>query len=147
MRRSLGIAVGMLLALNLVASAAAAPPPKLIAIPVIGIQTVEVDESFLDAPEGEGRSVVSAFVETGSLNGHCLATLSETNIAGMVKELYCAPRQVVGPDGRTQNGLFLHIFLDAEAPEGMAIVLNYYQERMVTNPAPIPCTTTEAGSC
>jgi hypothetical protein len=147
MRRFAALTLGALLALNLVATTAAAPPPRLLALPVIGIQTIGVDGSFLDAQEGEGRTVISAFVETGSLDSRCLATLSETNIAGMIKELYCAPRQVVGPDGRTQNGLFLHIFLNGEAPEDVGIVLNYYQERMVTNPQPIPCTTTEAGFC
>lgn len=148
MRRLMGVALAALLTLNLTATVlAAGGPARFLAIPVLGIQTVGLDESFLDGAEGDQRRVFSAFVETGSLDGRCLATLSEANIAGIVKELYCAPRQVVGPDGRTMNGLFLHVFLNEEAPQGAGLVLNFYQERMVSSSSPIPCRTTQNGAC
>ena len=143
--RRFGVVTAILLSLALASTVmAAGGPGKLFALPVIGIQTVALDEGHLEASEGDGRSVIAAFIETGSLDSRCLATLSEANIAGIVKELYCAPRQVAA-EGRLMNGLFLHIFLDTEAPEDMHLVVNYYQERMVTNPAPIPCRTTESG--
>ena len=135
MDRASAIGLGLVLPVVLVAVATAAQPTLSTAIPSIGIQNVHLDGDFVwsDVP-----NEMAAFVETGSLDPRCLATFSETNVAGVVKTLYCAPRQIER-DGRTMSGIFLHVFFDGEVPEGATVDVNYYQEHMRTNPAPIPC--------
>ena len=56
--------------------------------------------------------------------------------------MYCAPRQIER-DGRLMNGIFLHVFLDEAPPAGSIVVLNYYQEHLITGGTAIPCD----GSC
>lgn len=136
MRRTLGLGLALALTISLAGvTAAAGRPSRPIAIPQIGIQTVELTGDFVPAA---GTWELSGFVETGSLDGHCLVSLQETTIAGIVRSVYCAPRQIER-DGRLMNGIFIHVFLDAEAPPETYVSVNYYQEQMVTNPAAIPC--------
>jgi hypothetical protein len=134
MRRLIGLALALSLVVAAVPSAAGAGKP--VALPAIGIQTVELTTAFV----AESGSEFSGFVETGSLDARCLISLSETTIAGIVRSAYCAPRQIAADDGRLMNGLFLHVFADQAIPADGVVVVNYYQERMATNPTTaIPC--------
>jgi hypothetical protein len=137
LHRLLAVGLGLVLSTATVAVVAAAAPTLATAIPAIGIQNVQLNEDFVwsGAP-----AEMAAFIETGSLDSRCLATLAEANFAGGVgiKMLFCNPRQIER-DGRLMNGLALRVFLDADAPGDVIVHVNYYQERMRTNPAPIPC--------
>jgi hypothetical protein len=132
MRRFIGLALALSLVLAAVPSVSLAGKP--VAIAAIGIQTVELRADVV----GADSLTFSAFVETGSLDSHCLVSLSETNIAGIVRSVYCAPRQIQG-DGRLMNGLFLHVFTDDVIPADGLVVVNFYQERMVASSSPYPC--------
>jgi hypothetical protein len=134
MRRLIGLGLAISLVVAAVPQVAGAGRP--IAIAAIGIQTVELTAEFV----AESGYEFSGFVETGSLDSRCLISLSETNIAGIVRSVYCAPRQIAADDGRLMNGLFMHVFADEAIPADSVVVVNFYQERMATNPATaIPC--------
>ncbi len=137
MRRFIALGLGLVLSVLLVAVAVAAAPKLATSIPSIGIQNIHLDKEFVWS---ERPTEMSAFIETGSLNPRCLATFSETNFAEQVsaKTLYCNPRQITR-DGRPMNGLAVRIFFDESVPTGFTLDVNYYQEGMRTNPAPIPC--------
>ena len=139
MHRFSAVGLGLVLSIASVAVVAAAAPTLATAIPTIGIQTIQLNDDFVPTTNPDE---MAAFVETGSLDARCLATLSESNVADLVKTLWCAPRQIER-DGRLMNGLFVHIFFNASIPEGATVDVNYYQERMRTNPVAIPCN----GAC
>jgi hypothetical protein len=132
MRRLIGLALAFSLVVAAVPTVSGAGRP--VAIAAIGVQTAELRANVVAADS----LTFSAFVETGSLDPHCLVSLSETNIAGIVRSVYCAPRQIQG-DGRLMNGLFLHVFNDDVIPADAVVVVNYYQERMVSSSSPYPC--------
>jgi hypothetical protein len=137
LNRLLAVGLGLVLSISTVAVVAAAAPTLATAIPSIGIQNVQLNGDFVPPANPDE---MAAFVETGSLDSRCLATLAEANFAGGVgiKMLFCNPRQIER-DGRLMSGLALRIFFDGDAPEDVIVHVNYYQERMRTNPAPIPC--------
>lgn len=137
MRRFTAIGLGLVLSVMLVAVTAAAPPPKFFHLLRIGIQNIHLDDTFVS---GGGLDEMKALVETGSLDPRCLATLSEANFVGGVgiTMLFCNPRQIER-DGRLMNGLAVRIFFTGAVQPGATVDVNYYQERMRTNPAPIPC--------
>jgi hypothetical protein len=133
MRRIIGLGLAFMLVLAAVPGVSGAGKP--VAIAAIGIQSAELRTDVVGA---ESRTFV-AFVETGSLDAHCLASLSETNIPGIVRSLYCAPRQIQGGDGRLMNGLFLLVLTDDVIPADAFVVVNFYQEHMVASSSPYPC--------
>jgi hypothetical protein len=132
MRRLLGL--GLALALVLAAVPGASGAGKPLAIYAIGIQTAELNADFAEP----GNNVLAGFVETGSLEPACLVSLSYTNVAAYIRAIQCAPWQIER-DGRLMNGVFLRVTVDAGLPDDAALVLNYYQEHLVTAPGPIPC--------
>jgi len=132
MRRITGLGLALLLVLAAVPGVSGAGKP--VAIAAIGIQSADLRADVVGA---ESRAFV-AFVETGSLDAHCLASLSETNIPGIVRSVYCAPRQIEG-DGRLMNGLFLLVLADDVIPADSFVVVNFYQEHMVASSSPYPC--------
>lgn len=93
----------------------------------IGVYRVELDASFR---EPAAPSVLAAFVETGSQNDRCLATLSELAAPGtdqMPFSVFCAPRNPTF-DGNALEGVWLHIFFFDDPGEDVYLAVNVYQE-------------------
>jgi hypothetical protein len=132
MRRIIGLGLALVVVLAAVPGVSGAGKP--VALAAIGIQSADLRADVVGA---ESRAFV-AFIETGSLDTHCLASLSETNIPGIVRSVYCAPRQIQG-DGRLMNGLFVLVLADDVIPADAFVVVNFYQEHMVASSSPYPC--------
>jgi hypothetical protein len=93
----------------------------------IGINTVgHIDNTFDENPD-PNFSLLSVWVETGSASTKCLATLNESSNAVAVDQLYCSARTVTF-DGSVHNGLYLHLILAAQLPDGSYYDVNVYQE-------------------
>jgi hypothetical protein len=87
--------------------------------PPIGTRTIQ----FGDAQVTGNRFAVRAFVPTGSLSQHCLATLSESNFAVPGISLLCAPREFGG-----QQGILFSAFFPQPIPTGLILSATIYQE-------------------
>jgi hypothetical protein len=125
----------VVLALLLVAatslSQSAASPSR--EAPPIGSGTVLFDDSQVTA----NRFAVRAFIPTGSLSQHCLATLSESNFAIPGISVFCAPREFQG-----QQGILFGAFFPQPVPPGLILSATIYQEHAHGYGAPaFYCTT------
>lgn len=91
----------------------------------IGVHNFAVDGSFRD-PGNE--SVLSIFVETGSLSPNCLVSLNE--IAGNASDvgtIFCSSRYPDFGDGNVA-GVWLHVFFFEDPGPELYLALNVYQE-------------------
>ena len=93
---------------------------KTVEAPPIGAGTVV----FGDGQVTENRFYVRAFIPTGSLNTHCLATLSDSNFAVPGMSVFCSPRVFEG-----EPGLLFSVFFPQQIPEGFTLSATIYQER------------------
>jgi hypothetical protein len=92
----------------------------------IGIESVHATPEFR-VPESP--SEVALFVETGSDNEHCLATLQESQANSPVRELFCAHRTATFDGGSTSvEGIWLHLFFASDPGEMLDLWVNVYQE-------------------
>jgi hypothetical protein len=87
--------------------------------PPIGSRTIQ----FGDAQVTGNRFAVRAFVPTGSLSQHCLATISESNFAVPGISVLCAPREFAG-----QQGILFSAFFPQPVPAGLILSATVYQE-------------------
>lgn len=92
----------------------------------IGIQSVRATPEFR-VPESPGE--VALFVETGSDNEHCLATLQESQTFIPVQELFCAHRTATFDGGSTYvEGIWLHVFYASDPGEKLDLWVSVYQD-------------------
>jgi hypothetical protein len=87
--------------------------------PSIGAQTIQ----FGDAVVTGNRFAVRAFVPTGSVSQHCVATISESNFAVPGITVLCAPRDLAG-----QHGVLFSAFFPQPVPTGLILSATLYQE-------------------
>ena len=108
----------------------------------IGIETVQLNGTHL-SPSNPNE--MRAFVETGSVDSHCLATLSEANFAGDVgiSMLFCAPRAPIHADGFQRQGILLSVFFDGVPDEDVVLAVNLYQEHARFYEAPVLCQSSD----
>jgi hypothetical protein len=85
----------------------------------IGAQVIDLSDSQV-TPD---RFTVRAFVPTGSLSNHCLATLSESNSATAGITVFCGPRVFQG-----QQGILFSAFFPQPIPTGLILSATVYQE-------------------
>ena len=86
-----------------------------------------------DAGQVSGnRFAVRAFVPTGSLSRHCLATLSESNFAIPGISVFCSPREFQG-----QQGILVGAFFPQPVPIGLILSATIYQEHAHGYGAPV----------
>lgn len=120
--------VAVLLLITSTSVAASNPIPwKAPPFSSIGVYRVELDGTFR---EPSAPSVLAAFVETGSQNSRCLATLAEAAAPGtdqMPFAVFCAPRNPTY-DGNALEGVWLHIFYFDDPGENVYLAINVYQE-------------------
>lgn len=76
----------------------------------IGAQVIALGDNQL-TPD---RGAIRAFVPTGSLSDHCLATLSESNFPIAGTTVFCAPRVFQG-----QQGILFSVFFPQSIPTGL----------------------------
>lgn len=95
----------------------------------IGATYLELNDSHLNGNE------IWAFVETGSLQNRCLATLAETNFAGVPALLFCHPRIAFG-----QSGVTVRVFFTAPPEPGLVLNLTLFQEGAKHYQQPVMCT-------
>ena len=86
-------------------------------------------------------SQVAMFVETGSANEHCLATLSESQLEAPVQELYCAHRTATFDGGAPVEGIWIHVFFAADPGDGMDMWITVLQEGATSYGMPRYCFT------
>jgi hypothetical protein len=125
--------------------------PKAPPLASIGIYTAVIDPTLDYREAGSGGKVLSIFVETGSTNTACLATLNEVwrdaGIVGpfvSVQQLWCSSRSPT-IDGVVLHGVMLHVFFDADVGEGLNLQINVYQEGAKYYRAPVPCDQINCG--
>ena len=87
--------------------------------PSIGAQTIQ----FGDAVVTGNRFAVRAFVPTGSVSQHCLATIAESNFAVPGITVLCAPRDLAG-----QHGVLFSAYFPQPVPTGLILSATLYQE-------------------
>jgi hypothetical protein len=85
----------------------------------IGAQVIALGDNQL-TPD---RGTIRAFVPTGSLSDHCLATLSESNFPIAGTTVFCAPRVFQG-----QQGILFSAFFPQSMPTGLFLSATVYQE-------------------
>ena len=76
----------------------------------IGAQVIALGDNQL-RPD---RGAIRAFVPTGGLSDHCLATLSESNFPIAGTTVFCAPRVFQG-----QQGILFSVFFPQSIPTGL----------------------------
>ena len=94
----------------------------------IGAATIQ----FGDDQVTPNRFAVRAFVPTGSLSTHCLATLSESNFAVPGISVFCAPREFQG-----QTGVLFSAFFPQPIPPGLILSATIHQEHALRYGAPV----------
>ena len=115
------------------------PPWKAPPFAAIGIETIHLDASHRSTTN---PSEIVAFVETGSQNGRCLATLNE--LAGpLPRALFCAPRNPTIDGVQPIEGIWLHIFFDEDPGEDLFLSVNLYQEGARFYAPPVRCEAAE----
>ena len=102
--------------------------------PPIGSGVVAFDDTQVTG----NRFAVRAFVPTGSLSQHCLATLSESNFAIPGISVFCAPREFQG-----QQGILFGAFFPQPVPPGLILSATIYQEHAHGYGAPVFFCTTD----
>jgi hypothetical protein len=102
--------------------------------PPIGSGVVAFDDNQVTG----NRFAVRAFVPTGSLSQHCLATLSESNFAIPGISVFCAPREFQG-----QQGILFGAFFPQPVPPGLILSATIYQEHAHGYGAPVFFCTTD----
>lgn len=125
--------------------------PKAPPLASIGIYTAVLDPftDYREAESGGGATVLSVFVETGSGNTACLATLNEmwyeVEPGAHVTNLFCASRNPT-INGVVLHGVYLHVFFDRDvggpAPANLNYLhlqINVYQEGAKYYRAPVYC--------
>ena len=130
MRRFVVVVAAALIAVALaVGAVAGAGNPSKPIIPAIGIATLgEIDNSFWEFTDESGLTVLSVWAETGSDRTTCLATMNESRNGVAVNDLYCSSRTVILEDGKSHDGVYLHLFLAAPLPAESGFWVNVYQE-------------------
>jgi hypothetical protein len=93
---------------------------------------------FGDGQVSGNRFAVRAFVPTGSLSQHCLATLSESNFAIPGISVFCSPREFQG-----QQGVLFGAFFPQPVPPGFTLSATIYQEHAHGYGAPVFFCTTD----
>ena len=126
--------------------------PKAPPLASIGVYTAVLDPTldYREAQSGGAATVLSVFVETGSTNTACLATLNEMwyqagGGPANVERLFCASRNpTIG--GVVRHGAYLHVFLDGDVgapapgnPNYLNLQINVYQEGAQYYRAPVYC--------
>jgi hypothetical protein len=122
-----------------VVAAGKTPPWKAPPFAAIGVQTIALDASHrsVDSP-----SELVAFVETGSQNSRCLATLNE--LAGpLPRALFCAPRNPTIDGVNPVEGIWLHVIFDEAPGEDLFLSVNVYQEDARFFGPPVRCGAAE----
>ena len=85
----------------------------------IGVQVRPLGDAQVTAD----RRAMRAFVTTGSLSDHCLATLSESNFPLAGTTVFCAPRVFQG-----NQGILFSVFFPQPVPTGIFLSAALYQE-------------------
>ncbi len=117
-----GCAVAIVAMIMAARGAPAQGPPVTVPSHVLRADTVEITADELTSD----RTVVRAFVPTGSSSPRCLATLSETNWPMPGISVFCAPRGFNG-----QAGIVVSAFLSQQIPEDLpnyVLLVTVYQE-------------------
>jgi hypothetical protein len=104
------------------------PPSPSGAAPPIGAGKILIGDDQVTP----NRFAVRAFVATGSLSDHCLATLSESNFAVPGITVFCAPREFQG-----QKGVLFSAFFPQPVPSGLILSATVYQEHAIGYGAPV----------
>jgi hypothetical protein len=126
--------VGLIMVLALAAAGCASSTPSS-----IGIESIHATPEFR-VPTSPRE--VALFVETGSTDEHCLATLHESQLEAPVQELYCAHRTATFDGGATHvEGLWIHVFFADDPGESMGLWVNVYQEGAKSYGQPMYCFT------
>jgi hypothetical protein len=90
----------------------------------IGAQVIALGENEL-RPD---RAAIRAFVPTGSLSNHCLATLSESNFPIPGTTVFCGPRVFQGQEGILFSVFFPQSIPTGLLPTGLFLSATVYQE-------------------
>jgi hypothetical protein len=122
-----------------VVAADKALPWKAPPFAAIGIQTIALDASHRSTGN---PSEIAAFVETGSQDSRCLATLNELS-GPLPRALFCAPRNPTIDGVHPVEGVWLHVFFEEDLGEDVFLSVNLYQEGSRFFGPPVRCEAAE----